>query len=271
MPKIQYDTVDLGDGYEAQVKFLLPATYESASTTESYPLVLKVYSGPGSQLVLDAWTVSFDTYLVSSRNYIVAYIDGRGSGNRGSKYTEPLYRRFGTVEVSDQITAIKMLSNVTNSIRRDSVAVWGWSYGGFVAAHIVKQDRFKTFKCAASVAPVTNFLYYDAAYTERFMGLNKTGDNYDGYQKTIVNRDVSAFGLGKFLLAHGTGDDNVHFQNSAMLVEALAAKGVQFQFMAYTNQQHSISDNTFHLYTMLDNFFVNCFHTPIVRTNTDDN
>ncbi|XP_003371689.1 inactive dipeptidyl peptidase 10 [Trichinella spiralis] len=108
-------------------------------------------------------------------------------------------------------------------------AVWGWSYGGFAAARIVQMDEFQIFKCASSVAPVTDFRFYDAAYTERYLGLYE--DNVVSYEKTNLMKNVTAFKLGKYLLIHGSFDDNVHYQNTAAFISALTANNVNFQLM----------------------------------------
>jgi len=185
-------------------------------------------------------------------------IDGRGTGLRGTQYKKPVYRNLGEYEVQDQITAAKFLENSSHFIDGKRMAVWGWSYGGFVSAAMVEKGGHKVYACAASVAPVTNFRYYDAAYTERYMGLYTDPNGEAAYRKTNLTADVSNFRKMNYLLVHGTADDNVHFQHSAMLASALTDRNIQFKYMVYTNEAHSLSGGREHLYTMLDTFFLDC-------------
>uniref|UniRef100_A0A0M3IT20 Peptidase_S9 domain-containing protein n=1 Tax=Ascaris lumbricoides TaxID=6252 RepID=A0A0M3IT20_ASCLU len=162
------------------------------------------YGGPGSQKVTEDFTPShLDVVLASTFKYVVIYIDGRGSGMRGWKYKAPIYGAFGTVEVDDQIETVRILAARHNFIDARHIAIWGWSYGGFVSAHVVEHDNKQMFKCAVSVAPVTNFKYYDATYTERYMG----AANELAYERTDLMRNVSSFRNVRFLLVHGIADD----------------------------------------------------------------
>ncbi|KFD57070.1 hypothetical protein M513_01955 [Trichuris suis] len=274
-PDVQYKEVQLPNGYSkvfkrslsfayacqsilaALLKILYPPDFEEQSNKDFLPAVLKVYAGPNTQSVLERLDFSFDTYLASSRKYVVVYIDGRGSGARGSKYTSSVYKNLGFPEIQDQIEAFKIFISQSSLVDRQKAAVWGWSYGGFSTARIVQMNAFQTFKCAISVAPVTNFRLYDAAYTERYLGLYE--NNVVGYERTNVAKNVTAFGLGKYLLIHGSFDDNVHYQNTAAFVEALTAQNIKFQMMVYTNEKHSISNRRMHLNTLMDDFLVDCF------------
>ncbi|VDK40705.1 unnamed protein product [Gongylonema pulchrum] len=141
-------------------------------------------------------------FLASNTKYIVVYIDGRGSGMRGWKYKEPVYGRLGTVEIDDQIETMKILAAKHRFIDSKRIGIWGWSYGGFVAAHVVERDSGRLFKCAVSVAPVTDFKLYDATYTERYMG----DASELAYERANLVRNVSMFKHVKFLLVHGTAD-----------------------------------------------------------------
>ncbi|CDW57817.1 Dipeptidyl peptidase family [Trichuris trichiura] len=271
-PDIQYKEVQLPNGYTALLKILYPPDFEEQSNKDFLPAVLKVYAGPNTQSVLERLDFSFDTYLASNRKYVVVYIDGRGSGARGSKYTSSVYRKLGFPEIQDQIEArssfayhycftnavvLRIFISQSSLVDRQKTAVWGWSYGGFSTARIVQMNAFQTFKCAISVAPVTNFRLYDATYTERYLGLYE--NNVIGYDRTNVAKNVTAFGLGKYLLIHGSFDDNVHYQNTAAFVEALTAQNIKFQMMVYTNEKHSISNRRMHLNTLMDDFLVGCF------------
>ncbi|KRZ87801.1 Inactive dipeptidyl peptidase 10, partial [Trichinella sp. T8] len=262
-PVVSYKEIQLPNQQKALLKILYPPGFEENANKEFYPAVLRVYAGPNSQQVVEKWSVSFDTYLASAQKYIVLYIDARGSAYRGSKYTAPLYKNIGQLEIEDQIDAFKAFCSQYGQVDLQRTAVWGWvifcfkSYGGFAAARIVQMDEFQIFKCASSVAPVTDFRFYDAAYTERYLGLYE--DNVVSYEKTNLMKNVTAFKLGKYLLIHGSFDDNVHYQNTAAFISALTANNVNFQLMVYTNENHSIGNRRMHLNTLLDRFFKSCF------------
>ncbi|VDP02880.1 unnamed protein product [Soboliphyme baturini] len=268
-PLVQYKDIRITDEFTAVVKLLLPPQFEYTPSRQVHPVILRVYAGPNSQAALDIWPLMdqkglFDAFLATSRRYIIVYIDGRGSACRGSRYLEAVHKNLGDFEIADQLTVFKSLQEM-NFFDWWKTAVWGWSYGGFATARIIQDDAFRTFSCATSVAPVTNFLLYDATYTERYMGLY-TSSNVLKYKNTDLTKNVSAFGKGSYLLVHGTLDDNVHFQNSALLVEALVKAGVQFQFMMYANADHSLNNNTLHFFTMLDDFWNKCFRQSSAAT-----
>ncbi|VDN50245.1 unnamed protein product [Dracunculus medinensis] len=190
--------------------------------------LVSVYAGPGTQKVVEDYhPVGLDPLIASNMKYIVISIDGRGSGMQGWKYKEPIYGNLGTVEVEDQLEAMRYLLATHHFMDRQRVAMWGWSYGGFVTAHAIEQDTKNTIKCGVSVAPVTDFKYYDATYTERYMG----DASETAYEKANILRNVSNFRNVKYLLVHGLADGNVHMQNTAQMILALAEQNIQFELM----------------------------------------
>jgi len=256
LPTVHFENVTLKNGHVAQTKMLLPPGLKMTSMEHRYPVLVDVYGGPGTQKATEEWLSSnIDIYYASNPRYVVVFIDGRGSGNRGWKEKAPIYGNLGTVEVDDQIEAIRRLMAKHWFMDKHRVAIWGWSYGGFVAARAIERDNKKTFRCAVSIAPVTNFKYYDATYTERYMG----SASKHAYDETDLTRNVSAFHNTQFLLVHGTGDDNVHFQNSAIFSKALTDENVQFDFTAYTDDSHDLASSRWHLYNRMSNFLRRCF------------
>ncbi|VDM95770.1 unnamed protein product [Thelazia callipaeda] len=240
----------------ARVKMLLPSNFDQTILDAKYPVVVSVYAGPGSQKVTEEMTPNtLDMFLASNVKYVVVFIDGRGSGMRGWKYKEPIYGHLGSVEVDDQLEATKILAAKHHFIDSKRIAIWGWSYGGFVAAHVVERDTKQIFKCAVSIAPVTNFKLYDATYTERYMG----GASEISYEHASIVKNVTMFKRVMFLLVHGIADDNVHLQNSAQLIRALGEENIQFQLMVYPDASHSLIWSRLHLFTMLIEFFEKCF------------
>lgn len=205
--------------------------------TKKYPLFMFQYSGPGSQQVANSWdngnTMWFN-HLVQ-KGYIVACVDGRGTGYKGAKYKKVTYMNLGKYEIEDQITAAKWFGN-QSYIDKSRIGMFGWSFGGYMTSLAMTKGA-DVFKMGIAVAPVTNWRYYDSVYTERFMRTPQ--ENPDGYDKNSPTEYAKLL-KGKFLLIHGTADDNVHFQNSMELSEALIQNKKQFDFMAYPDKNHGI-------------------------------
>ncbi|ETN71738.1 hypothetical protein NECAME_19194, partial [Necator americanus] len=160
------------------------------------------YAGPGSQIADDRFTMGFEEFLIISRNFAVVNIDGRGSNGRGWKYRSPIYGALGTVEIEDQIEGIRQVIKKYPFLDDRRVSVFGWSYGGYAAALISERANTSFFKCAISVAPVANFLYYDAAYSERYMG----SADKSAYNAGDITNNVSNFEKTRLLLIHGMYD-----------------------------------------------------------------
>ncbi|VDL74379.1 unnamed protein product [Nippostrongylus brasiliensis] len=225
------------DEYEARLDAtLLPTKLVSKSSChpindiDPAPVLCQFclkYAGPSSQMVTDEYSIGFDEYLVSAQHFAVVKIDGRGSASRGWKYRRAIYGALGSVEVEDQIEALRAVLKKHPSLDGSRVTIFGWSFGGFVAVKATEKAPEGFFKCAISVAPVANFLYYDATYTERYMG----NAGRAAYEAADITSNVSNFRKTHLLLAHGLYDDNVHFQNSALLMEALQMNDIDFDAM----------------------------------------
>lgn len=159
LPTVEKDTIGLGNGFTAKVKMLLPPGMDRSGATK-YPMLIEVYGGPDTNAVLDRWSIDYGTYMSSQKNVIYAKIDGRGSGLRGDALMHQIYMKLGTAEIEDQTTAAKLLAEKYSFIDSSRIAIWGWSYGGYAAAMALAKDSAKVLKCAASVAPVTDWTYY---------------------------------------------------------------------------------------------------------------
>jgi len=259
MPRPLTMQVPVEGNYFAQVRLLLPPSL-NRNKASKYPLLVYVYGGPQSQQVSDRFRVDWGTHLSSSRGVIYAMIDGRGSGFQGDKMLHEIYRRMGTVEIQDQIAVTKYLAENLPFVDANRTAIWGWSYGGFAAASTLGTDKEGVFQCAMSVAPVTNWIYYDSIYTERYMGLPTADDNEKAYVDSDISRLAGNFRNKKFYLVHGTADDNVHYQQSLMLAKSLEAADVLFRQQSYTDENHSIGRLKKHLYHSLGAFLMtDCF------------
>lgn len=204
---------------------------------KKYPLFMFQYSGPGSQQVSNTWDTGnglWFSHLVQ-KGYIVACVDGRGTGFKGSKFKKVTYKNLGKYEIEDQIAAAKWFGK-QSYIDKNRIGIFGWSFGGYMASLAMTKGA-EVFKAGIAVAPVTNWRYYDSVYTERF--LTTPQENPAGYDDNSPTNFAKLL-KGKFLLIHGTADDNVHFQNSMEFSEALIQNKKQFEFMAYPDKNHGI-------------------------------
>ncbi|MGA9526615.1 MAG: DPP IV N-terminal domain-containing protein [Terriglobales bacterium] len=217
------------------------------------PLIVHIYGGPAGQTVQDAWggTTALFHQLLVKEGFAIFSVDNRGTPNRGRKFSAAIRGQFGGIELADQIAALDQLYAQYPQLDRTRTGIWGWSNGGSMTAYaLTHSDRFKA---GISVAPITNQRNYDSIYTERYMGLLK--DNPRGYDDSTV----SAAGRlnGSLLLVHGTSDDNVHFQNTIQMADALIKAGKQFQLMIYPNKTHGISGpgTRTQLFHMMEDFW----------------
>ncbi|XP_061669331.1 dipeptidyl peptidase 4-like isoform X3 [Syngnathoides biaculeatus] len=202
MPTMRRGTLKIA-GYKLWYQMFLPPGFDDS---KKYPLLLDVYAGPCSQKVDFIYRVNWSTYLASTEKIIVASFDGRGSGYRGDKLMHEIYKRLGTFEVEDQITAASEFIKM-GFIDKDRVAIWGWSYGGYVASMALGSGS-GVFKCGMAVAPVSKWEYYDSIYTERYM--TKPIDNQEAYTNSTVTARAKNFHSVQYLLVHGTADGLLH-------------------------------------------------------------
>ncbi|PZC83344.1 hypothetical protein B5X24_HaOG208108 [Helicoverpa armigera] len=255
LPMILFNVVYAGENPLGHVKLLLPPNMK---TGEKYPMIVRVYAGPGTSRVKDSFDLEYyNTYLSTNRSCIVASIDVRGSGVLGVEAMHAINNAFGTVEVTDTLATIRSLLNVYSFIDPERVGVWGWSYGGFVSTMMLIQDDMNTLSCAAAVAPVTSWLYYDTMYTERYMDTPQA--NPEGYDRADVIRHAERLRGRRYLLVHGTDDDNVHYQHSMLLAKQLQHNDIEFEQMSYADEKHSLLGVSRHFYHMLDHFWTRCF------------
>jgi dipeptidyl-peptidase-4 len=225
-------------------------------STQAYPLLMYVYGGPGRQTVLDAWLGVphhlFHWYL-TQQGYLVASVENRGaSAPLGRRWRKTVYRRLGVLETEDQAAAAAALAR-RSYVDSTRVGIWGWSYGGFLSLNGI--FRFPdVYRAAVAVSPVTHWALYDNVYTERYNGL--PADNREGYDTGSPLSHVAGL-RGELLLAHGSGDDNVHYQNTEVLVNALIAADKPFHMMEYPNRTHGMREAGArrHLFGTIARFF----------------
>ncbi|MDP4843422.1 MAG: alpha/beta fold hydrolase, partial [Salibacteraceae bacterium] len=219
---------------------------------KKYPVLMFVYGGPGSQMVTNAFSGNYWWHqLLAQKGYMVVCVDNRGTGARGKAFRTQTYGQLGKYETMDQIEAAKWLGAQTY-VDKSRIGIWGWSYGGYMSSLCLYKGA-DVFKTAIAVAPVSNWRFYDSIYTERYMGLPQ--DNAAGYDDNSPINHVEKL-QGNYLLVHGTADDNVHFQNSVELVEALNKADKQYDFAMYPDKNHGIygGNTRHHLFTRLTNY-----------------
>ncbi|ORZ26461.1 dipeptidyl peptidase IV N-terminal region-domain-containing protein, partial [Lobosporangium transversale] len=247
IPTRRWSTVNL-NGRECNYMEFLPPDF---SPEQKHPVLFQVYGGPGSQLVDTQFQLGFSAVMstVARLRYVVVVVDGRGTGYRGRDFRISVVNQLGKFETEDQIAAGKHWKTLSY-VDPERLAIWGWSYGGFMAAKVTEANS-GVFRAAMSVAPVTDFRFYDSVYTERYMNLPSV--NLEGYETTAVS-NMTGFNTSDFFLVHGTGDDNVHIQNSFVLLDRLTLVGNhRFKSHFFTDSDHGIrSHNANHeVYWML--------------------
>lgn len=222
---------------------------------KEHPLLMHVYGGPGSQQVLDNWRGANMAWfqMLVQQGFVVVVVDNRGTGARGELLKKQTYLTLGKQETEDQIAAAKWLGD-KSFIDEDKIGIFGWSYGGFMALHCILQGS-EVFAAAISVAPVTNWKWYDTIYTERYM--RTYTENKAGYDENSPIHYADRL-KGDLLLVHGMGDDNVHFQHTAEMANALIMNNKQFDTYFYPNRNHGIygGPTRLHLYTKMTNFLL---------------
>lgn len=246
----EFFTFKTSEGNELNYFMMKPTDFDE---NKQYPLLMFVYGGPGSQQVLDSW--GYGNYLwfqyLTQNGYIVACVDNRGTGARGEEFKKCTYLQLGKLETIDQIEGAKYFGNL-DYIDKNRIGIFGWSYGGYMSTLCMTKgaDYFST---GIAVAPVTNWRYYDNIYTERFMRTPQ--ENADGYDSNSPINHIEKL-KGKYLLVHGTADDNVHYQNSMELVKELVNSNIPFDMHFYPNKNHGIygGSTRLHLFTKITDF-----------------
>ncbi|MBS1841322.1 MAG: S9 family peptidase [Acidobacteria bacterium] len=232
----EFFQVKAQDGAELNAWMIKPPNFDAS---KKYPVLVYTYGGPGAQVVLNAWGGS--TYLwhemLAQKGFIVFALDNRGSAGRGHVFEKPIRFHFGAQELADQRDGAGWLKSQPY-VDGDRIGIWGWSYGGHMTLHLMFEAG-DIFKAGFAGGPVTNWHYYDSIYTERYMGL--LPENEKNY---VASSPVTNAGQlrGPLLIAHGTGDDNVHFANTLDVVDALIAKGKSAEVMPFPGRGHGVSD-----------------------------
>lgn len=248
LPEKEFFSFKTSEGVELNGWMIKPVDFDA---TKKYPVLMTQYSGPNSQQVADKWGgIGWHDYL-AQEGFLIACVDPRGTAARGEEFRKMTYQQLGKYESDDQVEAAKYLGTLP-FVDKNNIAIWGWSYGGFMAALCMEKGA-DVFKAGISVAPVTNWRFYDSVYTERYMRTPQ--ENPEGYDDNSPLSHAEKI-KGNYLIIHGSADDNVHFQNTMEFTERMVQAGVQFDMAAYTNRNHGIygGNSTMHLYTKMTNW-----------------
>ncbi|KAF2436490.1 putative dipeptidyl-aminopeptidase B [Tothia fuscella] len=262
MPIQIYQTVNI-DGFELNLVERRPPHFDPK---KKYPVLFWMYQGPGSQSVSKQFTVDFQAYVASGLGYIVVTLDGRGTGFVGRKTRCAIRGNIGHWESYDQIAAAKMWAK-KKYVDANRMAIWGWSYGGFMTLKTLEVDAGETFKYGMAVAPVTDWRFYDSIYTERYM--HTPQNNPGGYDNTSIHDVESLSKNVRFLVMHGVADDNVHTQSTYTLIDKLDLGGVtNYDVHVFPDSDHSIYFHNANkiVYEKLTNWLINAFNGEWLRT-----
>lgn len=248
LPRKEFFTCANAVGETMNGYILKPANFDPS---KRYPVVMSQYSGPGSQSVLDNWKVDWEYYL-ANQGFIVACVDGRGTGGRSRAYETAVYMQLGKYETEDQVAGAEYMRTLPY-VDGNRIGIYGWSYGGYETLMAMSTGN-GIYRAGVAIAPVTDWRYYDTIYAERFMRTPQ--ENGDGYRQSAPITHAANL-KGSLLIVSGTADDNVHYLNTLQYSAALVEAGLQFDSQIYTNKDHHIRgcNTRHHLYTRVCNFF----------------
>ncbi|MDP2235844.1 MAG: S9 family peptidase [Bacteroidales bacterium] len=244
--------ITLPDGKQISLNCwqLLPPDFDPS---KKYPVLVYVYGGPGSQTVNNSWGGANHLWfqMLAQKGIIIVSVDNRGTGSRGELFKKMTYKELGKYETEDLITTARYLASL-KYVDENKIGVFGWSYGGYMSSLAITKGA-EDYSAAIAVAPVTNWRYYDNIYTERYM--QKPEENNEGYDQNSPINHVDKL-KGNYLLIHGSGDDNVHYQNTMEMINALVDADKHFELMIYPNRNHGIhgGNTRMHLYEMMTDF-----------------
>ena len=233
---MQFLSVQSHDGIAMNAMMIKPPDFDPA---KKYPVIVYTYGGPHAQVVLNAWGGATFLWhqLMAQKGYIIFALDNRGSAGRGHLFEEPIHFRFGAQELSDQRDGAAYLKSLPY-VDPNRIGIWGWSYGGHMTLHAMFEDT-DDFKVGFAGGPVADWTFYDSIYTERYLGLLPR--NAESYDESSPLKNAGNL-KGKLLIAHGTGDDNVHFSNTLSVIDELIEAGKYVEVMPFPGRGHGVSD-----------------------------
>ncbi|XP_017869836.1 PREDICTED: inactive dipeptidyl peptidase 10 [Drosophila arizonae] len=256
IPQTRTFSVEIRHGFHAQVRLYLPPGMREEEEV-AFPLVLHVDAAPGSQLVTERFQVDWNWYLCSQRSFIVAQIDGRGSGYQGELLRTQVHGKLGTVEVEDQLGVLTYLRDNLKFIDPLRICAFGWGYGGYAASMMLIDDSQQVLQCAVAINPIVSFGYHYSFFTERYIPLK--GDYLRALQESDLTMKAGNIKGRNLMLMHGTADTLVHQEHTLMLVRALVDQQVKFRHQVYPDEDHTITRSLSHVYKTMEWYFDECF------------
>ncbi|XP_016962897.1 inactive dipeptidyl peptidase 10 isoform X2 [Drosophila biarmipes] len=256
VPQSRTFSVEIRHGFHAQVRLFLPPGMREEEDV-AFPLVLHVDASPGSQLVTERFHVDWNWYLASQRSFIVAQIDGRGSGFQGELLRTQVHGKLGTVEVEDQLGVLTYLRDNLKFIDPLRICAFGWGYGGYASSMMLIDDSQQVLQCAVAINPIVNFGFHYSFFTERYIPLK--GDYLRALQEADLTMKAGNIKGRNLMLMHGTADTLVHQEHTLMLVRALVEQQVKFRHQVYPDEDHAIARSLSHVYKTMEWYFDECF------------
>ncbi|XP_071053526.1 inactive dipeptidyl peptidase 10 isoform X2 [Onthophagus taurus] len=256
-PQIKRISVILEDEYQAQVKLFLPPVLREYEEVV-FPTILYIDSKPGAQSVTEKWDASWAWFLASTRNYIVAYVDVRGSGYQGEKMKREILNKIGSTDVQDQLAVLSYFRNELKYVDKTKICVVGRGYGGYISAMMLMIDIHQVINCSVSISPITDWYLYNSYFTERYLGI--PSQQFLEYEKADLTKRASNMRGKHFLLIHGTADTTVKPQHSMRLARSLIDYDILFRQLVYPDESHTFSKKgLMHMYKEIDQFFNESF------------
>lgn len=252
LPKQRSFEIPLPHGTRAQVQLLLPPSWREELRDAAFPVLVEVNGRPGSSSVSEKFKIDWGSYMSSRNDVIYIRLDVRGAKGQGK---QALYRHLGGVEVQDQIAVLRYLLDTLKFLDETRVGVWGWGYGGYVTAMLLGQQQ-NVFKCGIAVSPISDWLYYNTAFTERILGL--PAENYKGYVEADATQCARHIPNYSFFLMHGLADVTTPYVHGTQLARALTESGVLFKHQTYADEDHELSNVQEHVYRSMEHYLQDC-------------
>ncbi|XP_044727006.1 inactive dipeptidyl peptidase 10 [Chrysoperla carnea] len=250
--------VPLPQGYKAHVRLYLPPSWREELRDAAFPVLVEVNGRPGSRSVSEKFNIDWGTYMSSHNDVVYVKLDVRGARGFGGK--KQLFRKLGGVEVQDQIYVLRYLLETEKYLDETRIGVWGWGYGGYVTAMIMGSQQ-QVFKCGVSVSPITDWLYYNSAFTERIMGL--PAENYKGYVEADATQRAKHIPSHSLFVLHGMADVTAPYTHGIELTRALAEAGVIYRYQSYADEGHELVGVLEHVYRSMENYLQECLSLDI--------
>ncbi|XP_063918050.1 inactive dipeptidyl peptidase 10 isoform X1 [Zophobas morio] len=265
LPKQKSFEVPLPHGNRAQVQLLLPPSWREELRDAAYPVLVEVNGRPGSKAVTEKFRIDWGTYMSSHCDVVYVRLDVRGASGQ---YDRALYRQLGGVEVQDQVAVLEFLLNTYKYLDKTRVGIWGWGYGGYVTSMVLGLgNQQKVYKCGIAVSPISDWLYYNSAFTEKILGLPT--ENYKGYVKADATQRARNIPQNSFFLLHGLADLTAPYQHGIALARAMTEAGVLFRYQSYADEGHELQNVLEHVYSSMQSFFEECLSLDLDEKDKD--